>query len=66
MFGEQFYPTPKSIIDIMIAPHIKDWHDTKHLMAKRVIDPSAGKGDLLDRCADYLTRGYGYQSKKKR
>lgn len=40
MLGEQFYPTPKSVIEEMV-----DGLDLHH---KRVLDPSAGRGDILE------------------
>ena len=65
MFGEQFYPTPKQTIELMVAPYSgKMWKggingsrsDAKcyGLMEKTVLDPSAGKGDILKFIAEDL------------
>lgn len=40
MFGHQFYPTPKTVIAKMV--------EGLDLRDKRIIDPSAGRGDILD------------------
>lgn len=52
MFGVQFYPTPRKIADIMVAPY-RD----KIKAGAFVLDPSAGKGDLLE-AASYYRSGY--------
>lgn len=47
MFNDGFYPTPPHVAGMMIRPY--------DLTGWRVLDPAAGKGDLLDaakRCAD--------------
>ncbi len=65
MFGEQFYPTPKQTIELMVAPYSgKIWKggssgrrlDAKcyGLIDKTVLDPSAGKGDILKFIAEDL------------
>lgn len=41
MFGEQFYPTPRDLIDRMLAE--LDFHKIE-----TVLEPSAGKGDIAD------------------
>lgn len=49
MFGEQFYPTPPSVIRKMLAPYEKNgsqyygWTLPKH-----ILEPSAGKGDIIE------------------
>lgn len=55
MFDKEFYPTPKNIIDKMIEPFKGD------LGKLFILEPSAGKGDILD----YLTSKipYTYVSK---
>lgn len=40
MFGEQFYPTPPEVVRLMV--------DGLELKNKRVLDPQAGRGDILD------------------
>ena len=40
MLNKDFYPTPKSVVDLMISG--VDYQN------KILLDPSAGKGDILD------------------
>lgn len=58
MFGEQFYPTPEAVIEKMVEPYGGEmlkggingrYKDTKcyGLLDKTILDPSAGKGDIL-------------------
>lgn len=42
MFGIQFYPTPQDLVEYMLDK--VDWDDVKF-----VLEPSAGKGDILER-----------------
>ena len=59
MFGEQFYPTPKSLIEKMLAPFYRDvsaerwryknYHSLENLI---ILEPSAGKGDILNFIVD--------------
>ena len=46
MFNKSFYPTPKKLIEKYILPLI-DWKGVTY-----VLDPSAGKGDILDALRD--------------
>ncbi|MDE3744073.1 DUF4942 domain-containing protein [Maribacter polysaccharolyticus] len=59
MFGQQFYPTPPEVIKRMLAPYSgKIWKGGINggrqdslcygLLDKVVLDPSAGKGDILN------------------
>lgn len=41
MFGVQFYPTPKSVVEMMMDK--VDWSGVHY-----VLEPSAGKGDIVD------------------
>ena len=52
MFGEQFYPTPESVIAKMAAPY-------KNLSEHQILDPSAGRGDILD----YMKPGSNYRDR---
>lgn len=65
IFGEQFYPTPKEVIKKMVEPYSGQmWKggingrrseaDCYGLIDKTVLDPSAGKGDILKYIADDL------------
>lgn len=40
MFNKDFYPTPSAVLDLMLAG--------EKLAGKRVLEPSAGKGDIVD------------------
>jgi predicted RNA methylase len=44
MFNSDFYPTPKHLISEMVSGI--------QLYRKSILDPSAGKGDILDFCRD--------------
>ncbi|GAI75096.1 unnamed protein product, partial [marine sediment metagenome] len=56
MIGEQFYPTPKKVIEKMLLPYKTEKAETGHhyrtvnykLENLHILDPSAGKGDILD------------------
>jgi predicted RNA methylase len=47
MLGIEFYPTPKSVIRLMLAPYIRSY-DSYNLAGKFILEPSAGKGDIAD------------------
>lgn len=53
MINEDFYPTPKNLAEKMIAK-IKG-HPTK------ILEPSAGKGDIIDVLTDHWDHRYHYQ-----
>ena len=58
----QFYPTPKAIAEKMIAPYIETYRERIHndlydevkylKIDYPILEPSAGKGDLLDAIKD--------------
>ncbi|WKN46455.1 DUF4942 domain-containing protein [Tunicatimonas pelagia] len=56
MFGKEFYPTPQEVIEKMLAPYRPSderfararYKRYTGLQGKTILDPSAGKGDLLD------------------
>jgi len=59
MFGEQFYPTPENVIKLMVKPYNgKTWKGgingsnkecfCSDLSDKVILDPSGGKGDILN------------------
>lgn len=50
---QQFFPTPKPVIEQMLAPYVETyerdrWGKFEILRPKLILDPSAGKGDILD------------------
>ena len=47
MFDKNFYPTPKHIIEKMIGSDIRD------ISHKKILEPSAGKGDICDFISSY-------------
>lgn len=49
MYNKDFYPTPRAIVKKMIAPYLKRL-SSQNL---RILDPSAGKGNILDCLAEY-------------
>ena len=51
MFNSTFYPTPKSIFEKMIGI------DTKRLAGAKILEPSAGKGDICDYIVEMLKLG---------
>ena len=44
MFGIDFYPTPKGVIEKMLS--------TVNISGKVVLEPSAGTGNLVDYCKE--------------
>jgi hypothetical protein len=53
MFNKNFYPTPKAVIDQMLdAANFNKWQDYEI-----VLEPSAGKGDILDRMVERYGEG---------
>lgn len=40
MFNQDFYPTPKEVISLMLTPY--------ELSGKTLLEPSSGKGDIID------------------
>ncbi len=49
MINDDFYPTPPEVIDLMVRPLIQAYNHPKSLMRRNILEPSAGKGDILDR-----------------
>ena len=56
MFDKEFYPTPRHVIVKMVEPHLKT------LPKRNILEPSAGKGDILD----YITNTSCYSAKRER
>lgn len=50
MFNSEFYPTPKEVISKMLAPYASKYG--YKLSSKTILEPSAGKGDILDFISD--------------
>jgi hypothetical protein len=52
----QYYPTPPDLADKMIQPYIRayksefrgQWYDNQYLPFNRILEPSAGRGDLIN------------------
>ena len=55
MFDKEFYPTPKEVIQKMIAPY------EKNMSRLTILEPSAGKGDIID----YISRGTSFYKANK-
>lgn len=57
--NKDFYPTPKEVIEKMLAPYevVKDWYN--HGISseyRKILEPSAGKWDIVD----YMDEKYRY------
>ncbi len=56
MYNSTFYPTPAPLIERMVAPLVEEieagshrWpYRTRVLPGRRILEPSAGKGDIVD------------------
>lgn len=53
MFNKNFYPSTPEVVQLMLEPYIsehKDYYSGKLYLrgVKRILDPEAGKGDILD------------------
>lgn len=52
MFNKEFYPTPNEVVDIMMKPYLVDRKGYSLYMLPNsgtILDPSAGKGNILER-----------------
>lgn len=49
MFDPNFFPTPTPVIDKMIAPILREYGSLRYRTGLQILEPSAGKGDILDR-----------------
>lgn len=58
MFEEDFYPTPKNIIYKMLHPYLKGDEVSYYMQTMNVLEPSAGKGDIIDFIDYAMNRGY--------
>lgn len=60
MFDKEFYPTPKDIIKKMLKPFYRDGayyrESLSQLHEMSILEPSAGKGDILDYVCDNTHR----------
>lgn len=62
MFDKNFYPTPKNIIEKMLEPYkMRDLDNGLSLSDKIILEPSAGKGDILN----YIEENTYYSKPKK-
>lgn len=55
MFNDSFYPTPDDLIDKMLFPYLVEYADIRYFKggtARRILEPSAGKGNIVDRLVD--------------
>lgn len=48
MFGTQFYPSPPWLIERLTAHLYREYKGESYLSQGKILDPSAGKGDILD------------------
>lgn len=54
MYDSEFYPTPPDVIRRMLEPYTTKEHDYQSLANLTILEPSAGKGDILD----YIKENY--------
>jgi len=57
MFNKNFYPTPKPLIQRLLKPYLNPHYKhhryaNKYDIKGRILDPEAGKGDILDYISD--------------
>ena len=52
MFDKNFFPTPKDVITKMLQPYHSEHRYGAKLERKYILEPSAGKGDILDYLRD--------------
>jgi hypothetical protein len=57
MFNDTFYPTPRFVVDKMLKPYIYSCGWGNDFYNKRILDPSAGKGDILDAIREKVPGG---------
>ena len=55
MFNADFYPTPRSVAEKMLAPF-----DSKRLLSAKILEPSAGKGDIAEAIASRMACGMAF------
>lgn len=48
MFDPEFFPTPSVVIEKMMEPYSLGWRSNGKLTIGAILEPSAGKGDILD------------------
>lgn len=57
MFNNEFYPTPDHLVDLMLKPYFEETRYGTYLQIpnnKNILDPSAGKGNILERVYQHL------------
>lgn len=54
MFDSEFYPTPKNVIKKMLHPYLDD----NYMSTMKILEPSAGKGDIVDYIDDKMNGGW--------
>ena len=58
MFNSEFYPTPAEVIEIMLQGET--------IENKTILEPSAGKGDIVDYLNEYAYRDWETDRKSTR
>lgn len=56
MFDKEFYPTPKEVVEKMVKPYIKGSRYDYQMQDITILEPSAGKGDILDIVSEMCNR----------
>lgn len=61
MFDPDFFPTPGSVIDRMLAPYtLQPTRGDEQKIVATILEPSAGKGDILDSIKKRCNGGWGH------
>ena len=55
MFNADFYPTPRNVAEKMLAPF-----DSKRLQTAKILEPSAGKGNIAETIASRMACGVSF------
>jgi hypothetical protein len=56
MFDKNFFPTPEEVIKKMLEPYYNESSFEYETSGKLILEPSAGKGDILEELCKYRTK----------
>lgn len=59
MFNKNFYPTPDHVIEKMLEPYHEKGRGYSSLLKKTILEPSAGKGNIIDFIQNHFYRASG-------
>lgn len=55
MFNDEFFPTPENVIEKMLDPFL---FKQKHISSMKILEPSAGKGDIVNYIDERMNNGW--------